>query len=469
MKAIDALEAAVHHGVLPEDGRVVLGCSGGVDSMALVEAMVQLGRWSILVATVDHGLHPDSADQARFVTSRWGAEVTAVKTLRAEPAAIRRGEGLEDGARRERYRLLEETRRDWRGQVVVTAHTADDQAETMLMRLADGAGLKGLRGVHARRGHVVRPWLALTRAEVLAYATTRDVSWVEDPTNADDRFRRNRLRASAMPALATALGARWTVGAARTAGFVQAAIVDGESPSGHDALVFGRHRVGIDLAPEAGSAAIGRAALSALTWAVDTWTRGGGRGWSGHVEGLTEMVADPTERGPVTLPYGLAMWREEGVVWVGLPGALAAPDGEISLGGVGVVRWGDWLLEVTPWKDDVATPTTKVDVVSLDRAPFPWRVRPRREGDKYHRRGAPGRKRVARQWGDQKVPRALRPGLPIVESAEGIIWVGRLGSAAGVVGERGEGRVQVHLHWAPGGHTSESAPQWPVSSKNPES
>ena len=118
------------------------------------------------------------------------------------------GEGTEDGARRERYRLLENFRRqnglDW----IMTAHLAEDQAETLLMRLATGSGLRGLRGIAPKRGHIIRPWLAMTRPQLKKWISQRAIEWVDDPTNQSMEFTRNAVRHRLL-ADATDFGEHW--------------------------------------------------------------------------------------------------------------------------------------------------------------------------------------------------------------------------------------------------------------------
>lgn len=122
---------------------------------------------------------------------------------RGDVAAFARENGLgtEDAARRLRYGFLEQTADALGADAIATAHTADDNAETMLLNLARGAGLRGLCGIPPRRGRVIRPILGVTRAEIDAYLELKGVGHVEDSTNAGDDYARNRIRHHAVPAL----------------------------------------------------------------------------------------------------------------------------------------------------------------------------------------------------------------------------------------------------------------------------
>ncbi len=203
--------------LLPPGEALLVAVSGGADSVALLHALRHVGRGPLFVATVDHGLDPGSAGRARFVEDLCATLGVPCARLHPAPAEIAAGEGPEDGARRARYRLLEAHAQAIGAARIVTAHTADDQAETVLMRLATGSGLRGMAGIPARRGVIARPWLGVQRAAVRGWAAAFALRWVEDPTNADDRYLRNRARAHASPGLTATFGPSWSRGAARTA------------------------------------------------------------------------------------------------------------------------------------------------------------------------------------------------------------------------------------------------------------
>lgn len=182
---------------------LVLAVSGGPDSTAL---MVLAARWAarppILVVTVDHGLRPEAEREAELVARNAEKLGLAWRIMRAPGRA---GGNLQDWARRERYRLLAEAAREAGCDAVVTAHHRDDQAETFLLRLARGSGVYGLAAM-AEEGIVdglrlARPLLAVQRETLAAVAAASALPTVDDPSNADMRFDRVRMR-GLMPALA---------------------------------------------------------------------------------------------------------------------------------------------------------------------------------------------------------------------------------------------------------------------------
>jgi tRNA(Ile)-lysidine synthase len=185
--------------------------------MALCHALRAADRWAVFVATVDHGLRSGSADDAAFVVEQmhaWGLPAVALRP--AATGAMDGAEGPEDAARRRRHAALETERRRIGAERIVYAHTADDQVETMLMRFASGAGAAGLAAMAPVAGVRARPWLSVRRSAVERYAAGEGVPYRDDPTNADLRFLRNRLRAELMPVFESVFGPAGVSGSLRT-------------------------------------------------------------------------------------------------------------------------------------------------------------------------------------------------------------------------------------------------------------
>jgi tRNA(Ile)-lysidine synthase len=176
-----------------------VACSGGVDSMALADAAIEtLGAPNVVVITIDHGLVAVSGHVA--------GQVAAWARGRGAAAVVRRVEvvrqaSLEAAARDARYAAFEAIADELGLVAVMTAHTARDQAETVLLRLLRGTGPAGLAGIPRRRGRFVRPLLAIERADVEAYVAERRLPTWPDPMNDDPRIARNRVRDKILPVL----------------------------------------------------------------------------------------------------------------------------------------------------------------------------------------------------------------------------------------------------------------------------
>jgi tRNA(Ile)-lysidine synthase len=181
---------------------VVVGCSAGADSSALLALAVDDALAPIAVH-VDHGLRPGSEDEAGVVAdlaARLGAGFDARRVT------VAGGANLEARARTARYDALEAARVAHGATAVLVAHTADDQAETVLLNFLRGSGSAGLAGMPARRGRVVRPLLGARRADVRAECVRRRLVPWEDPSNDDLSFRRNWIRHEVLPLLEQGAG-----------------------------------------------------------------------------------------------------------------------------------------------------------------------------------------------------------------------------------------------------------------------
>ncbi len=207
----DAVERAIARGRLwPAGSRLVVAVSGGADSVALLHALHACSgrqRLSLHVAHLDHALRPESPEDAAFVRAlagRWRLPVTIARWPVAERCE-REGWSLEDGARRLRYQFLQEVAKAHSAGVIALAHTADDQAETVLMRLVRGTGLLGLSAIPAKRRlqevWLVRPLLGVWRYQLLAYLDNAGLVYREDASNRDLSFLRNRVRHELLPLL----------------------------------------------------------------------------------------------------------------------------------------------------------------------------------------------------------------------------------------------------------------------------
>lgn len=206
------LEQAVHRLLFSESPvaaapRILLGVSGGPDSMALVHIMAALRpqcSLTLVAAYVDHGLRP------RETPAEWACVRTAAARLQvdcvmvavdAAATAAAGGLSLEQAAREVRYHAFAELVRERGLDLVAVAHTADDQVEEVLLRLLRGSGRRALSGMRRRSGNLIRPLLGTRKAELIAYLTEKKISFCHDSSNDDLRFLRNRIRHELLPLL----------------------------------------------------------------------------------------------------------------------------------------------------------------------------------------------------------------------------------------------------------------------------
>lgn len=191
--------AADRRGVLQPGEHVLVACSGGPDSIALLDALIRLApprRWQLDVAHVDHGLRAGSAGEADLVAAVAGA--IPLHRLRVD---LSPGPSLQDRARQARLGALRRCAALTGASVIAFGHTADDQAETVLMRALTSATPHSLRAMAEREGYAARPLLRVWREQTIAYCAALGLVVADDPTNGDPRFLRSRVRHELLPAL----------------------------------------------------------------------------------------------------------------------------------------------------------------------------------------------------------------------------------------------------------------------------
>jgi tRNA(Ile)-lysidine synthase len=189
--------------LLTPNATVIVGLSGGMDSVTLLDLLTLL-EYQCVAAHCNFHLRGEESDRDAGFVKKWCKSIdipfTSIDFNTARYAADRKI-SVEMAARELRYEWFEIVRRQYEAEAVAVAHHRDDSAETVLLNLVRGTGLRGLTGIMPRNGNVIRPLLCLTRTEIEAYITERDMPYVLDSTNSEDVFRRNSLRLNIIPQL----------------------------------------------------------------------------------------------------------------------------------------------------------------------------------------------------------------------------------------------------------------------------
>ena len=402
-------DAYTRHGL--SGGSVLLAVSGGADSTALLVGTARVAprlRLRVEVATLDHGFRRESR-----------AEVEAVARLAAGlglPCHVRElglgpGAGLEARAREARYAALEALRKERGLRRVATAHTANDQAETLLMRLARGTSLRGAAGIQAAREALVRPLLERTREEVVAFLEEEGVAYSTDPMNADRDFFRVRIRRDVLPALSRAAGHAVE---ARLAAFARLAAEDDALLAGLAEEAWRRLRL------EDGSLeAVGVRALEPpLRRRV--LVRLLGEAGVPADDAMLTRVLHAVERGGVaslgrTLQLRAASGRVRCVRLAPPVSASLRLDGP---GASGALEGTGWRFAVEPGPP----PAGVHGLVLPQEARWPLTVRTRQAGDRL--RTAAGQRKLQDLLVDLRVLAESRAAWPVVADAQGqVLWV----------------------------------------------
>ncbi len=196
------------HPILSGGETLVVGFSGGADSVTLLHALTalksELKVANVVAVHIDHQLRGEESARDRLFAENFCREYAVpfrVYTYDIGKMAAETGKGTEETGRDARYASFADAASSFERTYIVTAHTANDNAETLLLHLCRGCGIKGLKGIAVKRENILRPMLACTRAEVEAYCAENALSYVTDSTNADIAYARNRVRHRVMPAL----------------------------------------------------------------------------------------------------------------------------------------------------------------------------------------------------------------------------------------------------------------------------
>jgi len=368
--------------------RVVVAVSGGPDSMALLHALWELRArlgLTLEVAAIDHGLRAEARQEVDLVRDRataLGLPFTAVGVDVAAERRGRRGVSLQDAARDARLRALAALARDHDADRVALGHQADDQAETVLYRIVRGTGLAGLAGIPYRRDVFIRPLLDVTRAQILRYLRRRSIPFVEDPSNADPRFARARIRHAILPTLAR------------------------ENPAVADALRA------LAAAARGDGAASAGATSSLSRRAAATVARLASRGGTATID-----VAGGRR---VEVSYGRVRVERKNRR---ADRASAGVASTVAIGGPGRYRWpAAGVVEVNEGAANAASPDAgTAGEFDADRLAWPLVMRARRPGDRMRPRGGRGSRKLSDLMIDAKIARPMRGALPVVTTADDVV------------------------------------------------
>ena len=457
----DLVDVITQRRLIEPGQRVLVGVSGGPDSVALFHALVILAPdygWEVWAGHLNHGLRGEaSEDDARYVRTLasslergWIEEEVKVAEI-AQLGAF----SLEQAGRHARYAFFRRAA-DERGlQRVALGHTLDDQAETVLLRLLRGSGVEGLAGIPWQRPlaadsaiQVVRPLLGITREEILEYCAELDLQPRTDATNEDFAFWRNRVRHLLIPLLEREFmpNIRHLLG--RTAAICreEAPILNRDTDLAFPAALLEQTADSVVLdrsvlieQPLARCRRILRRALMAIGLTPEY----------GHLESLTDLVIGAAEGAAVHLPGGVEAVLERGgrVVlardkplmaparWSGVC-SLAIP-GDTHVPELGVhfrTTWLDGEAARQAVSGDLPRHVAVVDASALEH---PLLVRTRRAGDRFRPLGMTGTRKIKDFLMSARVPRAERGLVPLVVSAGQIVWV---------AGYRPDDRFRVTAH-----------------------
>ena len=403
--ALDKVKKVVLSHV-PKSGLVGVAVSGGSDSMCLIDCILRhslIEKDRLLIINFDHGLRGEESERDSAFVAQF-AQTHGVKLhfekLSVSAKSKAYGESLETTARALRREAFE---RIMEGGVLVilTAHTASDRVETLLMRLFRGTGIKGLAGMSEKDGFIVRPLIHCNKSEIIQYVKSSNVPYVEDSTNVDSAYSRNFIRNEVLPLIRTKYPKA-------DEAILRLADLASQSAVRSDGVIIqGESAVVTEKSGDAVVSAFAHAGLNDYA--------------SAHVGAVTQLFEKPNGKG-VDLPHGYRAEKEKAGVRVYKD--FTPPEFEIPLlmGEMTLGRIAFKAESVAPRVDKAST------VFDFDKLPDGVVVRSRKNGDRFTAVG--GKEKSLSDWLiDKKVPRYERKNLAVLASGSEVLAV--IGIATG--------------------------------------
>lgn len=439
------------HQLIHRGDHVVVACSGGADSLALLDMLVKLQKemhFFVSVAHFDHCLRGfESQKDAEFVSDYCQQRALPFYLGRADVAEERkrRGGSIEAIARELRYAFLQQLAARIGAARIATGHHRDDQAETVLLNLLRGSGGRGLGGIRTLQGNLIRPLLCLSRHEIELYCDAKGLAPRNDGSNSNIDFFRNRIRHELVPFLVKEYNPAIVETLCRTADILQAehqflrqsAIEKLRclATSSDKGYCFCKEDF-LFLEP-----ALQRELIVVMLEALRRKSQGISYV---HVEKIRSMIADERGSKQIMLPGRIKMRKVYNQIYLENSLQEPAPENGVCLSIKSVDSPGKTMLECpgknvlpcfrmdivcsfhkTPLPDDFGLSSIKV-AFDFDKLSGPLQVRSRLPGDVFQPLGAMGHRKLKKMLIDLKVPLAERDSVPIITDQEGILWVGGL-------------------------------------------
>ena len=421
------------HRLFGPDDTVIVALSGGADSTAMLDILTRLPGYNLrlIVGHLNHHLRGVESDaDEEFCRQLAAGYKIPFESKGVDVMGIAKSGGmnLEDAGRRARIYFLSQLRERHGATAVAVAHHADDQAETILMRLIRGSGMTGLSGMPYRNSSsFVRPLLNISRSDIEQYLQRHSLKWREDASNRDTTFLRNRIRHELLPLL------EGYNPAIRSTLSSTASVISGDETLLDELTeqAFSRscRMVG-------GTVVCGVRELLELSPPLRRRVlRHGFKNLVGNLEGLSlrhsdsicDMLDSPRPNSRLALPQSVTVAREYDqlsfmqtsvTVRESAPDILVTAPGDYHLPGGGLLT-----VEISEPPGDYSTLSPDTVFINPGKAGFPWLLRTFRPGDRIVPFGMSGRKKVKEIFIDRKIPLSERKKIPLLFSGSDLIWI----------------------------------------------
>lgn len=417
------------HQLVEPQQRLLIACSGGRDSVALLHLLRSLSARlgvTILAAHLDHGMRPEGGSDAAFVAglcADWGIPLTSTR-LDIPTLAKEQGLGLEEAARLHRRAFLQETATRLDCAAIALGHHRGDQAETVVHRLLRGTGSSGLAAMRLRQGDYIRPLLPFSQQAIVCYLEQNDLPFVQDASNDDLCYTRNRIRHQLLPHLKE-FNPRIDEHLAQLSNRL-ALEEDYWRQQEEEALNASREQ-----ADDEGDLRLSVAVLAALHPALRSRVlrralghiRGDIAGLSArHLQGVAQLLASSAPQGEYHLPKAWA-GRRYGTLWLRrIAPATPIKALDVVIDGPGCYRLPGGVLRVE-WAAQAGGENGNRIELAAAAIRFPLRVRSFHPGDRFRPSGMVGRRKLKNFFIDLKMERQERLRRPLLVMGGEVLWV----------------------------------------------
>jgi tRNA(Ile)-lysidine synthase len=438
-------EFADRYDMFPEGGRILAAVSGGADSMCLLAALLELSEkrnFTVTAAHYNHRLRGEESERdARFVESFCREKNIALYSGAGDVAAFAgsRGLGIEEAARRLRYDFFYATAEKIDAKRIATAHTADDNAETVLINLTRGTGPSGLSGIPPKRDIVIRPMLALTRDDVMDFLSRRCIPFIEDSTNALDIYSRNKIRHRVIPVLRE-LNPRLSEHISVTTSLIRA----DDAFINDIAEAFVREHCRNHSFDAAAISGLPRPVSSRVIRFVY-----GNNLSAAHISAVLALCASGSVSGEVSLPSGAAVREYDRIVLTHVTQADGFAPTELAVGGkLHIPELGLTVTCGRPYTadgdgDEIVNKSFTTFLFKYDNICGKIVIRPRETGDIIDLFGRTGTKTLKKLFIEQRIPRRLRSLIPVIADDKGVLAVYGIGIDNRAVGKAGDQTLEI--------------------------
>ncbi|NVM57240.1 MAG: tRNA lysidine(34) synthetase TilS [Desulfobacterales bacterium] len=437
---LSAVKATIRRYHMLEPGDTVLvGVSGGPDSVALLHSLVAVGaHWSVrlVVAHLNHRLRGATADQEAAFVERLAAKLEIPCEIGSEDVASYSAEhrlSVQEASRVVRYAYYDEVAAKHAARKIALGHQANDNAESILIHLLRGTGPRGLAGIPpVRDERIIRPLIDLTRQQILEFLEQGGFEYVRDHSNLDPKYLRNRIRHELLPALKERFNPNAVCTLTRLASIVR------------DEEDFWNHQIsgvfqGVVLEQTTDRLTLSASGLARLHPALSRRLirqavlslKGDLKRWGhSHVEAVVQLARGPSPSGRLDLPRGVRVVRDRDEVTFLLGPPEEKPSFQYHIPGMGTTfirEIGIFLKLSVCDANEVAQPkkyASTTALFDLYAVSFPLNVRSFKEGDRFRPLGMSGSQKVKTFFINHKVSRSKRQRCPLLVSGGRIIWVG---------------------------------------------